>query len=159
MVHNNFIAYFWKWGDFLKSCWAKNDLVSKLHFFTIEPYKGQSPTSSCANCIIFLNPWFKYINLSHIFSYTNHKSDKFQSFHAQSTWRYNSQLGPDHMGKWSYKAMCMNSVSCPTVLFFTCLIHRATRQVWLLGKFPPGIALTWGLARLSYNHKVDFCCV
>ena len=114
----NFIAYFWKWGDFLKSCRAKNDLVSKLHFFTIEPYKGQSPTSSCANCIIFLNPWFKYINLSHIFSYTNHKSDKFQSFHAQSAWRYNSQLGPDHMGQWSYKAMCMNSVSCPTVLFF-----------------------------------------
>ena len=32
-----FIAYFRKWDDFLKSYWVKNDLISKLHSFTIKP--------------------------------------------------------------------------------------------------------------------------
>ena len=31
------------------------------------------------------------IRLSRILSYTNHESGKFQSFHVQTSWQYNSQ--------------------------------------------------------------------
>ena len=54
MVHN-FNAYFRKGGDFLNLI-DQNDLVNKLQSLTVEPYKGQSPTSSRVNRVLFLKP-------------------------------------------------------------------------------------------------------
>ena len=63
------------------------------------------------------------------------------------------------------EAMRMNSV-LTAVLFLAWFIRRAARQAWLLG-IPrsrhhntriPANRSGW-LARLSYNRKVDFCCV
>ena len=61
--------------------------------------------------------------------------------------------------------MRMNSV-LTAVLFLAWFIRRAARQAWLLG-IPrsrhhntriPANRSDW-LARLSYNRKVDFCCI
>ena len=55
MMHNFRTAYFRKGGDFLKS-YEQNDLVNKLLSFTGRTVKGQSPTSSRANLVLFLKP-------------------------------------------------------------------------------------------------------
>ena len=54
--------------------------------------------------------------------------------------------------------MRINSV-LPAVLFLAWFNRRAARQARLLMvNFHPGSQLTW-LAWLSYNRRVDFCCV
>ena len=82
---HNFIAYFQKGGDFLKSYrtkWPHKQVV----FFQGQTLKG-AESKICTSKFITL----ALIRLSHILTYTNHEGSKFQSFHVQTGWRYNSQ--------------------------------------------------------------------
>ena len=82
MMHN-FIAYFRKGGNFLKSYWAKwpRKQVASFHGGTV---KGEE--SNIFTCkprsIVFKT--LVLIKLSRSLSYTNHESGKFQSFYLQN---------------------------------------------------------------------------
>ena len=127
MMHN-FISYFRKGGDFLKSYWAKwpRKQVASFHGRTV---KGEE--SNIFTCkprsIVFKT--LGLIKLNRFLSYTNHESGKFQSFHVQNCVTIQLTVR---------EAIRMNSV-LPAVLFLAWFIRRAARQVWLLGKFPPVI--------------------
>ena len=156
---HNFIAYFRKGGDFLKPFWAKwpRKQVAFFHGRTVK--EAESNIFTCKPCSIFKT--LGLIRLSRILSHTNHENGNSKAFTCKlrDNTTHNKVLIT-----WAWKAMPMNSV-LPVFLFFAWLIPLAARQGWLLGSFHPDPGITilgsplTGLARLSYNRKVDFCCV
>ena len=79
---HNFIAFFQKGVDFLKSYWVKWPR-KQVAFFHGQTVKGaESNIFSCKPLSIFKTLWL--IRLSRILSYTNYESGKFQSFHVQT---------------------------------------------------------------------------
>ena len=134
MMHN-FIAYFRKGRDFLKSYWAKwpRKQVASFHGRTVKGEESNIFTCKPRSIVFKI---FGLIKLNRFLSYTNHESGKFQSFYEQNC--VTIQLT---VRAWSHEqgeAMFMRSV-LPAVLFLAWFIRRAARQPWLLGKFPPVI--------------------
>ena len=152
MMHN-FIAYFRKGGDFSKSYWAKwpRKQVAFFHGRTVKGAEFNIVT--CKQHSVFNSPGL--IRLSHILSFTNHESGKFQSFQVQTAWQYNSQQGPYHMTRGS-NAHEQYVTRCPV----SRLVHLPGRPssviTWKISTRVPGITILGSqlteLARLSYNH-------
>ena len=148
---HNFIAYFQKGGDFLKSYrtkWPHKQVV----FFQGRTLKGaESKICTCKFITLVL------IRLSHILTYTNHEGSKFQSFHVQTgdDTTHSKGLITFEPGKQCAWTMCY-PLSCFSIGWFAL-------QAWLLGKFPPGKkgntklgSQITGLARLSHKCKSWF---
>ena len=102
--------------------------------------------------------------LSRILWYTNHECGKFQRIHVQTAWQYDSQKRPDHVGQWSIAHQ-----HCVTRCPVSRLVHSPGRPAsvitWKISAWDLGTTILvshsklTGLARLSYNRRVDFCCV
>ena len=156
---HNFIAYFRKGGSFLKSYWAKwpRKQLAFLHGRTV---KGvESNIFTCKPRPIFKT--IELIRLSQILSNTNHDGNKAANSKAFMCKLGGNKIHSKDLITWAGEAMRMNIV-LPALLFLACFIRLAARQAWLRGKFPPTTILVsqlTGLARLSYNRKVDFCYV
>ena len=129
---HNFIAYFWKGGDFLKSYWGKwpRKQVVFCHGWTV--IGAESNIFTCKLRSIFKS--LRLITLSHIPSYTSHKAANSKVFTCQLRDSTNHSKGLIT----SRKAMHMNSV-LPAVMFLAWFIRWAAPQAWLPGKFPLGI--------------------
>ena len=82
MMHN-FIAYFRKGRDFLKSYWAKwpRKQVASFHGRTVKGEESNIFTCK-SRSIVFKT--LGLIKLNRFLSYTNHESGKFQSFYVQN---------------------------------------------------------------------------
>ena len=127
---HNFIAYFRKGSDFLKSYWAKwrRKQVAFFHGRTVKVILSHRRIAKAANSKAF--------------------SCKLRDNTTHSK----------GLITWAGEAMRISSV-LPAVLFLAWFNRRAAQQARLLmGDFHPESQLTW-LAWLSYNRKVDFCCV
>ena len=154
---HNFIAYFRKGGDFLKSYWAKwpRKQVAFFHGGTVKG--AESNIFTCKPHSIF-KP-LKLIRLSRILSCTNHESGIFQSSHVQTAWQYNSQKGPDHMSRGSN-----GHEQCVTRYPVSHLVHSLGRPTWVItwkiSTWDRGITILGsrltGLARCSFNRFFAF---
>jgi len=153
---HNFTGYCQKEGDFLKY-YRANWPCKQVAFFHGWTVKGaESNTFTC-------KPRSILKTLGLIRSHTRTmKAANFKAFMCKLRDKATDSKG---IITSVTEAMRMNSV-LPAVLFLAMLNRLAARQAWLLRKIPPSIPgisilrfqLT-GLARLSYNHKLDFCYV
>ena len=139
---HNFVAYFWKGGDFFKShsiCihWRSNHK------------RAESNISTCKPRSIFKTP--ALIRLSRILSYTNHESGKFQRFHMQTV--PTTQLTVRARSH-ELEEQCAWTDYYPLFCFSLGSFAGPPGKLDYLKNFHPGSQLT-GLARLSYNRKVD----
>ena len=152
---HNFNEYFRKGGDFLNSYWAKW-ARKQVAFFHGRTVKGaESNIFTCKQRSIF-----KTFIFSHTLTTKGANSKAFTCKLRDNTTHSKGLI------TWAGETKRMNIV-LPAILFLARFIPRVARQAWLLGKCPPGIpasqylfgSLLAGLARLSYNRKVDVCCV
>ena len=74
MNDNNLIADARKGGDLLKS-FEQSNLVNSMRSFTYKLYKGQSPTSSSADCVYEL--FFLLIYICHIKQILQKENEKY----------------------------------------------------------------------------------
>ena len=80
---HNFIAYFRKGGDLLKSYWAKWPRKQVVFFHGRTVKRAEFNIFTCKPRSIFKT--LRLIRLSRILSYANHKNGKFQWFHVQTS--------------------------------------------------------------------------
>ena len=136
MMHN-FIAYFRKGGDLLKSYWAKWPCKQVVFFHGRTVKRAEFNIFTCKPRSIFKT--LRLIRLSRILSYANHKNGKFQWFHVQTSCvkiQLTVRACTHHPGKQYAWTMCY----LLHVLFLARFIRRAAWQAWLLAKLPPGIS-------------------
>ena len=154
---HNFIAYFRKGGDFLKPFWAKwpRKQVAFFHGRTVK--EAESNIFTCKPCSIFKT--LGLIRLSRILSTTKTAIPKLS--HANCvTIQLTIRAGSHDLGK-----------QCPWTVCYLLSCFSLDWLPWPPGKgdysenFHPDAGITilgsqlTGLARLSYNRKVDFCSV
>ena len=129
----NFIVYFRKGGDFLKSYWAKlpRKQVAFFHGWIVK--EAESNIFTCKPRSIF-----KTLGLIRLGRIPSYMRTKWANSEALTCKLRDNTTHSKGLITWGGEAMRMNIV-LPAVLFLTWFIRQAARQAWLLGKFPPGM--------------------
>ena len=160
---HNFIAYFRKGGDFLKSYWAKWPRKEVTFFQGKNRKRGRVQHLTCEPLSIFKT--FGLVRLSRILSYTNQHEPRIRQVPKLS--RVSCVTIQLTVRVWSHEPgkQCAWTVCDP--LPCSRLVHSPGRPAsvitWKISTRDPGITILGshltGLARLSCNRKVDVCCV
>ena len=146
---HNFIAYFQKGGDFSKSYWAKwpRKLVSFFHCETVK----ESNMFMYKPCSSFKT--LGLIRLSRILS--QKQQIKFQSFHVQIVWQYNSHVTLQNVIITSIK----KEVYAFSRLFLSTLAYKVCGILWCSYLAKQSLSCFWSWCKSILGYVDCFSAV